>query len=132
MLASLSQIPLLVLVLSRQSISAQAHALPNPQDIANQQPLQPQPPHQHEPPSTSTRELSSHPDLPAITSHTTLTLYTTTKTITVPRTREAMQTSPSSFVEDEDEHEEVDECNPAACAGCRAWYLCQADLGVEW
>jgi len=67
--------------------------------------------------------------------HTTLTLYTATQTITVPNTREVMQTSLSSFAEDTGEGyevDEVDECDPAACAGCRSWYLCQADLGVEW
>lgn len=76
--------------------------------------------------------------------HTTLTLYTATQTITVPRTREAMQTSLPSFSGDfdgnenrviEEEEEEVvddDECDPAACAGCKAWYLCRADLGAGW
>ena len=80
--------------------------------------------------------------------HTTLTLYTATQTITVPRTREATQTSLSSFGEDfggnenrvieeeeEEEEEEVvddDECDPAACAGCKAWYLCRVDLGAGW
>ena len=72
----------------------------------------------------------SHTDLEKITMHTTLTLYTATQTITVPNTWEAMQTSLSSFAEDAEE--EVDECDPAQCAGCRAWYLCSADLGVEW
>lgn len=133
MLASLSNpLSLLILLLSpsQQPTSAQAHALPKPanqQPLLRQQPLQPQrrPPPQH----------TSIPDLPRVTRHTTLTLYTATKTITIPNTRDAMQTSLSSFAEDAGEgHEvdEVDECDPAACAGCRAWYLCSADLGIEW
>lgn len=129
MLASLTHIPLLLLI-CQQPTSAQAHALPKPQGDANQQPLQQQPQYQQEPQQTSIGEIISQTNLPKITRHTTLTLYTATKTITVPRTREAMQTSPSSFVEQAEE--ETDECDPAACAGCRAWYLCQVDLGVEW
>jgi hypothetical protein len=131
MLASLSNpMLLLLLTLAQHPTSAQAHALPKP---ANQQPLQPQPLPQH----TSIPNLNSksQPDLERITMHTTLTLYTVTETITVPNTREAMQTSLSSFTGDSDEGyevDEVDECDPAQCAGCRAWYLCQADLWVEW
>jgi hypothetical protein len=131
MLASLSNgftktppLLFLLLTLSQQPTSAQAHALPKPQGIANQQPLQNQPQRQFQSQETSI------PDFEKITMHTTLTLYTATKTITVPRTREAMQTSLSSFADDVDD--EFDECDPAQCAGCRAWYLCQADLGVEW
>jgi hypothetical protein len=130
MLASLNKpLLLLILALSQQPTSAQAHALPDPQGIANQQPLQQQP---NQAQGTSIPSLSSlsHTDLEKITMHTTLTLYTATQTITVPNTREAMQTSLSSFAEDAEE--EVDECDPAQCAGCRAWYLCSADLGVEW
>jgi hypothetical protein len=83
--------------------------------------------------------LSHTDDTEKITMHTTLTLYTATQAITVPNTREAMQTSLSSFAEDaedleegENGDEEMDECDPAQCAGCRAWYLCSADEGVEW
>lgn len=139
MLASLSNAPLLLLLLiSQQPTSAQAHALPKPQGIANQQqplqqPLKSRPQPQHT--SIPNADSESHPELERITMHTTLTLYTATETITVPNTREAMQTSLSSFTEDSGEGyevDEVDECDPAQCAGCRAWYLCQADLWVEW
>lgn len=130
MLASLGN-PLLLFVIlstSQHPASARAHALPEPQGIANQQPLQ-----QQQQPQRQQPQEAPIPD--RITMHTTLTLYTATETITVPNTREAMQTSLSSFAEDAGEvYEayEVDECNPAQCAGCRAWYLCRADLGVEW
>jgi hypothetical protein len=134
MLASLSNpLLLLLLTLSQQpGTSAQAHALPS---LANQQqPLQNTP--ELQPQETSILSLSSlsHTNPEKITMHTTLTLYTATQTITVPNTREAMQTSLSSFAEDAEEAEEevADECDPAQCAGCRAWYLCLADEGVEW
>lgn len=129
MLASLSK-PLLLLILTLSQQPTSAQALPQLPGIANQQPLQQQP--QPQPQQTSIPSLSSlsHTDLEKITMHTTLTLYTATQTITVPNTWEAMQTSLSSFAEDAEE--EVDECDPAQCAGCRAWYLCSADLWVEW
>jgi hypothetical protein len=126
----------LILLTSQQPTSAEAHALPipaNQQPLLRQQHLQPQPP--PHPTSIPSFSSGSQPDLTRITRHTTLTLYTATKTITVPNTRDAMQTSMSSFAEDSGEGYEVgevDECDPAACAGCRAWYLCPADLGVEW
>jgi hypothetical protein len=129
----------LIFLTSQQPTSAQGHALlpkpANQQPILQQQPLHPQPP--PPPQHTSLPELDHEPqpDLTRKTMHTTLTLYTATKTITVPNTREAMQTSLSSFADDTGEGygvDEVDECDPAACAGCRSWYLCQADLGVEW
>jgi hypothetical protein len=132
MLASLGN-PLLLFVIlstSQHPASARAHALPEPQGIANQQPLQQQ---QQQQPQRQQPQEAPIPD--RITMHTTLTLYTATETITVPNTREAMQTSLSSFAEDAGEAyeaDEVDECDPAQCAGCRAWYLCRADLGVEW
>jgi len=129
MLASLTN-PLLILILTSQQLaSTQAHALlPKPQDLANpnQQPLQRQ-----------QQQQQQQQQQPTITSHTTLTLYTTTSTITVPNTREAMQTSLSSFAEDAGEaYEEVDRevngCDEWQCAGCRSWYLCSADEEVEW
>jgi hypothetical protein len=134
MLASLRNplLLLLLLAISQQpGTSAQAHALPG---LANQQPLQQQPQQPQETSIPDSKIISHHTDPEKITMHTTLTLYTATQTITVPNTREAMQTSLSSFAEDAEEAEkdEIDECDPAQCAGCRAWYLCLADEGVEW
>ena len=110
MLASLSK-PLLLLILTLSQQPTSAQALPQLPGIANQQPLQQQPQPQPQEPLIPSLGSLSHTDLEKITMHTTLTLYTATQTITVPNTREAMQTSLSSFAEDAEEEVELD---PAA------------------